>query len=260
MSGRRFKTRRAIAAVLAVAAGALVFSGCTSRGMTITSLPEGAEVSVNRRVVGTTPVRVNYTHYGDYRVEVRKDKHDVLVRQEKLRPPAYGYDPLAFFADNVVPARLNDEVYLHYVLKPVDEKKFDADSLVGRAVAARDGKVSEPESGREVQVAWENPRKEAPPMSIGEPKAAAVVPLAEGPAAAPELDVAPKEETIAPAKITEQRPTGQTIAEELGMKEGEKDKDKAQKEGEQKPKRMRRTPQGEVYIYEEEPIEDPEKK
>ncbi|MCK6471904.1 MAG: PEGA domain-containing protein [Planctomycetes bacterium] len=259
MSGRRSKTMRAFAAVLTVAGGALVFSGCTSRGMTITSLPEGAEVSINRRVVGTTPVRVNYTHYGDYRIEVRKDKHDVLVRQEKLRPPPYGYDPLAFFADNVVPARLNDEVYLHYVLKPVDEKKFDADTLVGRAVAARDGKVSVPESDREVQVAWENPRKEAPPTGIGEPKAAAVVPLAEGPAAAPELDVAPKGETIKPATIDETRPKSQTIAEDLGLDKGEKD-DKEKKEGTEKPKRMRRTPKGEVYIYDEEPIEDPEKK
>lgn len=259
MSGMRFKTMRAFAAVLTVAGCALVFSGCTSRGMTITSLPEGAEVSINRRVVGTTPVRVNYTHYGEYRVEVRKDKHEVLVRDEKLRPPAYGYDPLAFFADNVIPARLNDEVYLHYVLKPVDEKKFDADSLVGRAVAARDGKVTVPESEREVQVAWENPRKEAPPTGIGEPKAAAVVPLAEGPAAAPELDVKPKDGAIQPATIDETKPTNETIAEQLGIDKGEKDKEK--KEGaDNKPKRMRRTPKGEVYIYDEEPIEDPEKK
>jgi hypothetical protein len=87
------------------------------------------------------------------------------------------------------------------------------------------------------------------------------VPLAEGPAAMPELDVTPKEEAIQPAKIDETKPKAVTIAEDLGLDKGEKDdKDKAQKEGTEKPKRMRRTPKGEVYIYDEEPIEDPEKK
>ena len=115
----------------------LVTTGCTSRGMTVTSEPPGAELSINRRVVGDTPMRVGFTHYGTYRIELRKYGYKVLVREEKVNPPVYGYDPVAAVADNLIPTRLNDEIYLHYVLKPLDaadgkevkdgEKKTDAD-------------------------------------------------------------------------------------------------------------------------------------
>jgi hypothetical protein len=95
----------ALGALLATGFSFLL-AGCTSRAMTVTSIPEGAEVSINRRVVGKTPVRVNFTHYGEYRIEIRKERYQTLVRQENLRAPWYGYDPLSFFADNVIPARV----------------------------------------------------------------------------------------------------------------------------------------------------------
>ena len=107
------------AAAFAGAALALVLiSGCTSRGMTVTSEPPGAEVSINRRVVGDSPIRVAFTHYGTYRIELRKRGYETLVREENVSPPIYGYDPVAAVADNLIPSRLNDDVYLHYVLKP----------------------------------------------------------------------------------------------------------------------------------------------
>ena len=112
--------------VLVVLSGA---SGCTSRGMTITSLPEGAEVSINRRVVGKTPIRVNFTHYGTYRIELRKERYETVVKEETISPPWYGYDPFTVVADNLLPARINDETYLHYVLKPVGEG-FDKENLM----------------------------------------------------------------------------------------------------------------------------------
>jgi len=132
----------------------LGIAGCTSRAVTVTSLPPGAEVSINRRVVGKTPVRVNYTHYGSYRIELRKDRYQTLVRKEKLRPPWYGYDPFAFFADNTIPARINDESYLHYVMDPVPEMG-DRDSLMLRANRARDGKALHPLTQAEIDIAWE---------------------------------------------------------------------------------------------------------
>jgi len=140
-------------------AAALLFavSGCTSRGITITSLPEGAEVSINYRVVGNTPVRVSFTHYGTYRLELRKEKYQTLVREENIHPPAYGYDPGAFVADNLIPARLNDEVYLHFVMKPLEEKAdqkalSERDALLERARLARAGTATNPRTGEQVQV------------------------------------------------------------------------------------------------------------
>src|SRR6185295_19080 len=106
--------------ILAAFGTLLLTSGCTSRGMTVTSEPPGAEVSINRRVVGTTPIRVAFTHYGTYRIELRKRGYQTLVREEPVNPPVYGYDPVAAVADNLVPSRLNDDVYLHYALKMQD--------------------------------------------------------------------------------------------------------------------------------------------
>ena len=108
-------------------------AGCTSRGLTITSNPPGAEISINHRVVGVTPLRVGFEHYGTYRIELRKEHYQVLVKEAAINPPIYGYDPPAFFADNIIPARLNDELYLHYVLTPIgnppagDEIEKDSD-------------------------------------------------------------------------------------------------------------------------------------
>src|SRR5207247_335185 len=100
----------------------LTLNGCTSRGLTISTEPPGAEVSINRRVVGTSPVRVGFEHYGTYRLEIRMDHYETLVKEEKVNPPAYGYDPLTLVADNFIPARLDDEILLHYVLKPLEDK------------------------------------------------------------------------------------------------------------------------------------------
>jgi len=152
----------------------LACAGCTSRGLTVTSEPAGAEVSINRRVVGKTPIRVSFNHYGTYRIELRKEGFKVMVREEPVRPPIYGYDPVAVVADNVIPARLNDEVYLHYALKPL-ELKDDKDSLterealIERAFAARNGTVTHPQSGEIVQVKLDR----IPPASPGELLAAA---------------------------------------------------------------------------------------
>jgi hypothetical protein len=137
-------------------------TGCTSRGITITSVPEGAEVSINRRVVGKTPIRVSFTHYGTYRLELRKDKYQLLVREETVNPPVYGYDPVAAVADNLIPARLNDEVFVHFVMKPIEEKDdktalSDRDALLARAESARGGKVTNPRTGQEVEVVITRP-------------------------------------------------------------------------------------------------------
>jgi hypothetical protein len=177
----------------------ILFAGCTGRGITISSVPEGAEVSIDRRVIGRTPVRVGVTHYGDYRIELRKTAeggegeeeatyYKPLVRVEKFRPAWYGWDPVSFVADNVIPARVQDELYVHYILEPLPNpeeetrKRLSAKTaaeaeddveddtaipveipleelakltyrpLLDRALAARRGKVTHPITGKDVTV------------------------------------------------------------------------------------------------------------
>lgn len=246
-------------------------TGCTSRGMTITSVPPGAEVSINRRVVGNTPIRVGYTHYGTYRIELRKERYLTLVKEEKVNPPWYGYDPFTAVADNVIPARINDEIFLHYVMTAVPE--INRDSLMDRANAARNGKVINPRTQEELEVVFvtDATTKNAPE----EPQAPKSAPTEAapliGPEAAPKLDVPP--DLKVPSTPEEKPPEGlKTPGAEQSKSEPKPVSPKAETvpatpEPEKKPaendpneKRMRRTPKGEVLIYEDAPIEDPSKK
>jgi hypothetical protein len=62
-------------------------------------------------------------------------------------------------------------------------------------------------------------------------------------------------------RIKEQPPQGPQLSKELGLEAPKKEPEKKpkSKEEEQKNKRMRRTPQGEILIYDQEPVEDPDK-
>ncbi|MBI3830523.1 MAG: PEGA domain-containing protein [Planctomycetes bacterium] len=257
---------------LALLAGILlpVFSGCTGRGMTITTLPAGAEVSINHRVVGVTPIRVGYTHYGAYRIELRKERYETLVKEEKINPPWYGYDPITALADNAIPVRFNDEIFLHYVLKPIEE--VNRDSLMERANAARDGKAVNPRNQEKLEVVFTTQAvsKNAPETSIGPKSAPSPAAPLVGPAAAPNLNI-PKEGTPSGEEKPpegpktepgpgETKPLAQPAqpAPATPAKTPEKTPEKAPAaETEPQTKRMRRTPKGEVLIYEDQPVEEP---
>ncbi|MCW8131879.1 MAG: PEGA domain-containing protein [Planctomycetota bacterium] len=264
---------RAFGLVLVAALLAPGLTGCTSRGMTITSVPPGAEVSINRRVVGNTPIRVGYTHYGTYRIELRKERYLTLVREEKVNPPWYGYDPFTAVADNVIPTRINDEIFLHYVMSPVPE--INRDSLMDRANAARAGKVVNPRTQEELDVTFvsDASAKNAPDEPQAAPKSAPseTAPLV-GPEAAPKLDIPPDlkvpetpeekppegpKAAPGPEKTAPDAPKAETVPTPEPEKKPEAEK---KPEGEPGEKRLRRTPKGEVLIYEDAPVEDPGKK
>lgn len=202
--------------VAAAMLGLLFVTGCTSRGITVTSVPPGAEVSINHRVVGVTPIRVGFTHYGTYRIELRKDKYTVLVREEPVKPPLYGYDPMALVADNLVPARLNDEVYLHYVMKPLEEgggdkqALSDRESLIERAELARAGSVTHPKSGQQYQLAL---KREAPktPARLTEDTEQPLIADSDA------FRLRPNELEPVVKDIKAEKPKGLTLASELNI-------------------------------------------
>ena len=229
-------------------------SGCTSRGMTVTSQPPGAEVSINRRVVGKTPIRVGFTHYGTYRIELRKEKFQTLVKEEPINPGYYGYDPAAFVADNLVPARLNDEVYLHYVMA-ASQDKSERVTLLDRAEGARAGNIIHPKTGEELHVA------------LGRPAPRDAAPAADPDAETPAVAEArtPAVETGAEAARPEaQKPEGLRLAKEYGItpESSEKRGTFVKPEDEKKPgaSRVVRIPKDEELIYDESAPSEAEKK
>jgi hypothetical protein len=274
--------------ILAAFGTLLLTSGCTSRGMTITSEPPGAEVSINRRVVGTTPIRVGYTHYGTYRIELRKFGYEVLVREEPLKPPIYGFDPPAAVADNLIPARLDDEVYLHYVLKlhgpKADKAESSADqtepvevtgekttvdtaaanktALLDRATKARGGTVTHPRTGETIQVAI---GPELNKKSKAAPQPDEQVTIAEtyttiGPTLTPNLEIPT---VLAPVRMIDApQPKGPTLAKEYGIVSdtpGEGTAAFVKPDEAKKPvtPAVVRTPKDEELIYDQPKMSDP---
>lgn len=246
----------------AALAAALLFvlSGCTSRGITVTSLPEGAEVSINYRVVGNTPVRVAFTHYGTYRLELRKEKYQTLVREENIHPPAYGWDPGAFVADNLIPARLNDEVYLHFVMKPLEEKAdkdalSERDALLQRAELARSGTVTNPRTGEQTHIELTH----APAKRIIEGGEEEEAPAGSEVASKDILLNKPVTLQSVVKEITTAKPEGSRLASEYNVEVAQPDKRGAFVPPEQENKavasRVNRTAKDEELIYAQPPVD-----
>jgi len=245
---------------LLAAACLFIVSGCTSRGITITSLPEGAEVSINHRVVGNTPIRVAFNHYGTYRLELRKEKYQTLVREENVHPPAYGWDPGALIADNLIPARLNDEVYLHFVMKPLEEKAdkealSERDALLQRAELARAGTVTNPRTGEQSHI--ELTHAPAPRATeVGDEEEAA----ASSEVASKSILDKPPTLQSAVKEITTAKPEGSRLAKEYNVELEPPDKRGAFISPDEADKavatRVNRTPKDEELIYAEPPSVD----
>ncbi|MEI6234296.1 MAG: PEGA domain-containing protein [Planctomycetota bacterium] len=203
--------------VAALVAMFVSIPGCTARSITITTNPPGAEVTINHRVIGNSPCRVGFTHYGVYRIEIRKEKFETLVKEECINPPVYGYEPVTLVTDNLLPARLNDDIYLHYVMKAegeVTERK----GLLDRANAAARGEIKLAD-GRSFSVPYSRPEK-TPEQLAKDAKAKAD--LANPPTVTKEgvpiAPLPPKDNDFKIKSIGTEEPKGPRIAPELNIK------------------------------------------
>lgn len=252
MERRRFLKFARVAAGLALGAMFPLLEGCTSRSITITTNPPGAEVSVNYRVIGISPCRVGFTHYGVYRIEIRKEGFETLVREENIKAPLYGYEPISAFADNAIPARLNDDVYLHFKLTASGDVT-ERTALLQRAAAARTG-IGTNSKGETVQLAYEKPPKVTSPVS-GDKKPGDTV-TTETVKITP---VRPDELKIKPLDVKE--PEGPKLSKELNVPPATPEKKPDAPKPPEPPKEPKkettppRTPKSEELIFEK-----PEKK
>jgi len=84
--------------------------GCVRRTVIIRTEPQGARVILNDEEVGTSPVSVDFTWYGD--------------------------SPIDFFAEALVPFTIHDQHEMFFSLEA--RKPVDRDQLVKDAVDIRD--------------------------------------------------------------------------------------------------------------------------
>ena len=105
--------------------------GCVERRLTINTEPQGARVLLNDEEIGTTPVTVSFSWYGDYNVAARKEGFETLKTHRILKGPWYDFFPFDFFAQVVIPARIVDSYEWTFELAP--KKLPTREELINKA-------------------------------------------------------------------------------------------------------------------------------
>lgn len=119
-------------AALILAGGGLVCTGCIRRTVTIKTDPQGAAVMLNDQLVGTTPVTVDFTWYGDYDVILRKEGYETLRTHHRIQTPWYELPGVDFVTEVLVPWTVHDKQEMSFALaakKPVDKDELMKDAL-----------------------------------------------------------------------------------------------------------------------------------
>ena len=100
--------------------------------MSITSEPSGALVYMNGREVGRTPINTDFTWYGDYDVQVRKEGFLTLKTATPVKAPWWQVPPIDLVAE-LMPWHPTDHQRLHYTLQPQPSLDTPSDTLLERA-------------------------------------------------------------------------------------------------------------------------------
>lgn len=126
---------------LIVATGLL--SGCVRKRMTIVSNPPGAQVFIDNREIGSTPVSTAYQYYGTREIRLQKDGFETITVKRNFDPPWYEYPPFDLFSESFVTHEFRDERILDFQLIPM--QKVPADTVRDRAeelrMQARTGQI-----------------------------------------------------------------------------------------------------------------------
>ncbi|MFO0859794.1 MAG: PEGA domain-containing protein [Phycisphaerales bacterium] len=131
-------TRRQLMTPVCVFAAA-VATGCAQKVIEITSEPPGALVTLNDVQVGRTPLQTEFTYYGDYDVQVRKDGYEPIRTKQTAWTPIYERPPLDLAT---APIPYQTVIRWHFKLEPTLEssqsKQQFEEGLVSRAQSVRE--------------------------------------------------------------------------------------------------------------------------
>ena len=100
--------------------------------MTIQTDPPGALVYMNDQEIGRTPVTRDFTWYGDYEIEIRKEDFQTLKTHQWVKAPPSLWVPLDLFAE-VLPFHFKDHHDLSFKLNPRPPEETDPAALISRA-------------------------------------------------------------------------------------------------------------------------------
>ena len=126
------KHRTVWARTLAVGLAILAFApGCVRRTITLNTDPQTARVTLNDEYVGTSPITVPFTFYGDYDVILRKEGFQTLHTHHVIKRPWYQYPPVDLVAEALLPVEIRDDREMCFTLSPAEP--VDREELVEKA-------------------------------------------------------------------------------------------------------------------------------
>ena len=135
--------RQTIISLLAIA----FISGCVERRLTVTSEPEGALAYLNNQEIGRTPVTRDFTWYGNFDVQLRKEGYQTRKTNKHVTAPWWQWPPFDLFAE-VLPLRLRDDRAISFTLRPASSQPADPIALLDRAAEMRGKLQSSPSTRR----------------------------------------------------------------------------------------------------------------
>lgn len=123
-----------LAACVALVGG--LSAGCVDRTVKINSEPEGALVYLNDQEVGRSPVKVNFTWYGDYDIIIRQKGYKTIQTHRRIDAPWYQWPGIDLISECLIPATIHDDRDLG-TFKMEQLELPDKDELIRRAEEMR---------------------------------------------------------------------------------------------------------------------------
>lgn len=115
----------------------VLMTGCVQRTITVNTDPPGALVFMNGAEVGRTPFTRDFSWYGTYDVQIRKEGYQTLNTEAPVIAPVWQWPPFDFFAE-FWPGRLKDHHTLDFKLAPATTQPADAAEMIARAAELRE--------------------------------------------------------------------------------------------------------------------------
>ena len=122
--------------------GLLFATGCVERELRVESEPSGADVWIDGRLAGKTPLVEPFIFYGTRGLELRHDGCTPVRQAVPIRAPWYQIIPLDFFFEHLWPGTLRDVIEVKITLETAKEE--DPDTLIERAKKWREEAEREP--------------------------------------------------------------------------------------------------------------------
>ena len=117
--------------LLALSLMLLFNTGCVERFIKVSSRPPGAVVWLNDREVGTTPITVPFTWYGEYSVTLRKNGYETINTSKIADAPIYQWPGLDFISECMLPFTFKDRHEWDFDL--AQQQEVDRNKLIIRA-------------------------------------------------------------------------------------------------------------------------------